>query len=156
MKVGSVEISLDGISVVDRFGGGLRPAQPGLDTVQEFRIETVGSDARYSRPATVTLATRSGTNEIHGSVFETHRNNGGDLVARARQDGSAKAPQLIRNEYGASAGGPVYFGKNIYDGRNKTFWFAAFEGLRQRQGRRAGSGNAPFGVPTEAMWNGDL
>jgi hypothetical protein len=156
LKVGSLEITLDGISLVDRFGGGIARVQPGLDTVQEFRIETVGSDARYSRPATVTLSTRSGTNEIHGSVFETHRNNGWNLVSRARQDGSAKAPQLIRNEFGASAGGPVYLGKNLYDGRNKTFWFAAFEGLRQRQGRRVGSVVPPYGVPTEAMWNGDL
>ena len=46
MKVGSTEMTLDGISVVDRFGGGLRPVQPGLDTIAEFRIETVGSDAR--------------------------------------------------------------------------------------------------------------
>ncbi|MEW5976844.1 MAG: TonB-dependent receptor [Acidobacteriota bacterium] len=155
LKVGSLEITLDGISLVDRFGGGISRVQPGLDTVEEFRIETVGSDARYSRPATVTLATRSGTNEVHGSIFETHRNNGWNLVSRARQDGSAKAPQLIRNEYGVSAGGPFYLG-NLYDGRNKTFWFAAFEGLRQRQGRRAGCCFGPYGVPTEAMWNGDL
>src|SRR5574337_918944 len=66
LKVGSLEITLDGISEVDRFGGGFARVQPGLDTVQEFRIETVGSDARYSRPANVTLATRSGTNEFHG------------------------------------------------------------------------------------------
>ena len=50
-------------------------------------LETVGSDARYSRPATVTLATRSGTNQFHGSAFETHRNNGAGLLARrGRQD----------------------------------------------------------------------
>ena len=61
LKVGSLEITLDGISMVDRFGGGIARVQPGLDTIQEFRIETVGSDARYSRPATVMLATRSGT-----------------------------------------------------------------------------------------------
>ncbi|MGH9850523.1 MAG: carboxypeptidase regulatory-like domain-containing protein, partial [Blastocatellia bacterium] len=75
LKVGSLEITLDGVSLVDRFGGGISRVQPGLDTVQEFRVETVGSDARYSRPATVILATRSGTNEFHGTAFETHRNN---------------------------------------------------------------------------------
>ena len=77
-----MEITLDGVSLVDRFGGGVARVQPGLDTVQEFRVETVGSDARYSRPATVILATRSGTNEFHGSVFETHRNNAAGLLAR--------------------------------------------------------------------------
>jgi len=40
---------LDGLSIVDRFGGGIERVQPGLDTVQEFRIETNGSNARYAR-----------------------------------------------------------------------------------------------------------
>lgn len=149
LKVGSVEISLDGISVVDRFGGGLRPAQPGLDIIQEFRIETVGSDARYSRPATVTLATRSGTNEFHGSVFEYHRNNGAGLRTRNRLDTTGGANKLIRNEYGVTAGGP--FMVPGYDGRNKSFWFFNYEGFKQRQERLTVSA-----VPTDAMWGGDL
>ncbi|HEY2933429.1 MAG TPA: carboxypeptidase-like regulatory domain-containing protein [Acidobacteriota bacterium] len=151
LKVGSLEITLDGISLVDRFGGGIARIQPGLDTIQEFRIETVGSDARFSRPATVTLSTRSGTNQFHGSVFETHRNNVGGLLARRREEkpGAPKA-HLVRNEFGASAGGPFYLGR-WYDGRNKTFWFAAYEGLRNRQ-----SSFISDVVPTEAMWNGDL
>ena len=69
MKVGSTEMLLDGVSLVDRFGGGIERVQPGLDTVQEFRIETSGSNARYSRPATVTLVTKSGTNHLHGSAL---------------------------------------------------------------------------------------
>ncbi len=151
LKVGSLEITLDGVSLVDRFGGGIARIQPGLDTIQEFRIETVGSDARYSRPATVTLATRSGTNQFHGSVFETHRNNAGGLLARRREESTgATLAHLVRNEFGASAGGPFYLGK-WYDGRNKTFWFAAYEGLRNRQ-----SSFISDVVPTEAMWNGDL
>ncbi|PYV09821.1 MAG: hypothetical protein DMG07_22315 [Acidobacteria bacterium] len=152
LKVGSLEITLDGISVVDRFGGGIARVQPGLDTVQEFRIETVGSDARYSRPATVTLATRSGTNQFHGSVFETHRNNGGGLLARRREDpANNKPPQLIRNEFGASAGGPLWLGP-LYNGHDKTFWFASYEGSR----RLEQSLSINKVVPTEAMWNGDL
>jgi len=143
MKVGSADVLLDGISFMDRFGGGLRPVQPGLDTVQEFRIETAGSSAQYSRPATMTLVTKSGTNEIHGSVFWTHRNNFGGLRARQRQDFFDKPPQYIRNEFGASAGGPVI--------RNRTFWFAAYEGHRQRESRFARTQ-----VPTEAIWAGDF
>ncbi len=156
LKVGSLEITLDGISLVDRFGGGIARIQPGLDTVQEFRIETTGSDARYSRPATVTLATRSGTNAFHGTVFETHRNNTAGLVARQRDqypnaDGTFNWPHLIRNEFGASAGGPVWLGK-LYDGHDKTFWFFAYEGARQRESYY------PYYtyVPTADMWNGDL
>src|SRR5260370_11578088 len=72
----------DGISIVNRFSGGIDTVQPGLDTVQEFRIETNGSSARYARPATVTLASKSGTNQLHGSAFETLRNNGGGMCCR--------------------------------------------------------------------------
>ncbi len=143
MKVGSADILLDGISFMDRFGGGLRPVQPGLDTVQEFRIETAGSSAQYSRPATMTLVTKSGTNELHGSLFWTHRNNFGGLRARQREDFFEKPPQYIRNEFGASAGGPII--------RNRTFWFAAYEGHRQRESRFARTQ-----VPSEAIWAGDL
>jgi hypothetical protein len=152
MKVGSLEITLDGTSLVDRFGGGISRVQPGLDTIQEFRIETVGSDARFSRPATVTLATRSGTNQFHGSLFETHRNNGGGLRARRRNETPSNVPpQLIRNEFGASAGGPLWLGP-LYDGHDKTFWFASYEGLRTRQSRFT----IYTTTPTTAMWNGDL
>ncbi len=142
MKVGSTEMTLDGISLVDRFGGGMARVQPGLDTVQEFRIETAGSSARYSRPATVALVTKSGTNEVHGDVFWTHRNNAAGLRARRRED-TGEASQYIRNEFGVAVGGPVI--------KNKTFWFAAYEGQRQRQARFARTS-----VPTAAMWGGDL
>ncbi|MBI3650765.1 MAG: TonB-dependent receptor [Acidobacteria bacterium] len=152
LKVGSLEITVDGISIVDRFGGGIARVQPGLDTIQEFRLETVGSDARYSRPATVTLSTRSGTNQLHGSIFETHRNNASGLLARNRQQTQTVAtfPKLIRNEFGGSAGGPIYIPK-LYDGHNKSFFFVAYEGLRAIE-----SNTHRGSVPTDAMWNGDF
>ena len=149
LKVGSVEMLLDGISLVDRFGGGIARVLPGVDTIEEFRIETVGSSARYARPATVALVTKSGTNQLHGRLFETHRNDGAGLRSRRRQDGN-QASKLIRNELGGSAGGPVYL-PSLYDGRNKSFWFFAYEAQRLRttlfqQDR----------VPTLEMWNGDF
>jgi len=149
MKVGSTEMLFDGISYVDRFGGGISRVQPGLDTIQEFRIETAGSGAQFSRPATVELVTRSGTNQIHGALFETMRNNGAGLRARARPDGN-DAAKLIRNEYGGWASGPVLV-PGLYNGKNKTFWFFDWEGLKQRE-----KSFARTGVPTPAMWNGDL
>jgi hypothetical protein len=148
-KVGATEMLQDGVTMVDRFGGGVQRIRPGLDTVQEFRIETAGSNARYSHPATVQLFTKSGTNEIHGSVFETFRNNGGGLRARQRQDGNTPA-FMNRNEFGASVGGPVYIPK-VYNGKNRSFFFFAFEGLRQR--------TKVFQqdyVPTAQIWSGDF
>jgi len=149
MKVGSAEILQDGVSIVSRFGGDIDRVQPGLDTVQEFRIETNGSNARYSHPATISLVTKSGTNNLHGSAFDTFRNNAAGLRARQRQDGNSSA-KYIRNEFGASAGGPVYLPK-IYNGRNRTFWFFSYEGLRQRE--KVFQSDI---VPTSALWSGDF
>ena len=106
----------------------------------------------------MTLVSRSGTNEFHGTAFETHRNNSAGLLARRRENPIGfKPPKLIRNEFGVSAGGPLWlpkplFGPLSHDGRNKTFWFAAYEGLRERSSRLT---DEPT-VPTAAMWGGDL
>src|SRR6185312_7935699 len=142
MMVGSTEMLLDGVSYVDRFGGGISRVQPGLDTIQEYRIETAGSGAQYDRPATIELVTRSGTNQIHGAVYETMRNNYGGLTSRLRSDGNNPA-KLIRNEFGGWAGGPIV--------KNKTFWFYDQELLRQRQ-----EVFAQASVPTASMWGGDF
>ncbi len=142
MMVGSTEILLDGMSYVDRFGGGISRVQPGLDTVQEYRIETAGSGAAFDRPATIQLVTRSGTNAFHGGLFETLRDNYGGLVARAIQDGNTPA-KLIRNEFGGFVGGPIV--------KNKTFFFYDQELLKQRQ-----EVFAQAAVPTAAMWGGDF
>lgn len=150
LKVGSVDMTVDGVSIQDRYSGNVVQIQPGLDTVQEFRTETTGSSARYARPATVTVVTKSGTNQLHGSLFETHRNNSGGLVARRRENLTNTSPELIRNEFGATAGGPLLIPK-VYDGRNKTFWFFSYEGLRQHE-----SMPAVGSVPTDAMWGGNL
>lgn len=149
MKVGATEMNFDGMSMVDRFGGGIARMQPGLDTVQEFRIETAGSGAQYSRPATIDVVSRSGSNELHGALFETFRDNAYGLRARQRTDGNTPA-KYIRNEYGGYASGPVLIPK-LYNGRNKTFWMVDWEGMKQRQNKFATTG-----VPLASMWNGDL
>jgi hypothetical protein len=143
MKVGSTEMLLDGISLVDRYGGGMARVQPGLDTIQEFRVETAGSDAQYDRPATVSLVTKSGTNDFHGAAFETFRNNFGGLRARQIQDSGGTPPEYIRNEFGASAGGRII--------KNKTFWYFSYEGMRLRQQVFARTQQ-----PTDAIWGGDF
>lgn len=149
-KTGSGDMLLDGAAIGDRYWGYTtirRP--PGLDTIQEFKIETSNSSAKYMVPTTMILSTKSGTNELHGAAFETARNNAFG-VARQRQEVWSTAPKLIRNEFGASSGGPVYIPK-IYNGKNKTFWFFAYEAQRIRnESYWTGS------VPTTAMRNGDF
>jgi hypothetical protein len=152
MKVGSLDINLDGVTQVDRFGGGMMRVQPGIETIQEFRIETVGSDASFTQPATVILATRSGTNQLHGGGYEYLRDNSVIGPARLRSDPlNVPVPLLIRNEFGGYVGGPVYI-PHVYDGRDKSFWFFDYEGLRDHE---RSSVLQPW-VPTTAMWAGDL
>ena len=143
MKVGSTDMSLDGISMVDRFSGGISRVQPGLDIIQEFRFETAGSDAAYSRPSTVSMVSKSGTNEWHGNLFETFRNNYGGLIARARQDTYTTPPKYIRNEYGGTASGPIV--------KNKIFWLYSYEAMKLRQ-----QVYSQTQVPGDALWAGDF
>jgi hypothetical protein len=106
--------------------------QPPIDTLAEYKIDNSSFPAEYGRNAgaIVNLATRSGTNEYHGELFEFFRNN--DLDARnffnaAKSSTGAPLPQapFKRNDFGADFGGPIV--------KNKVFFFLAYEGLRQHQ-----------------------
>lgn len=151
LRTGSHEFMLDGAPMANRntMMSSLFSRPPGLDTIQEFKVEVNNSSAKFTRPTTAIVTTKSGTNQIHGTAFETARNNGFG-VARARTDYYSKPPQLIRNEFGASAGGPVYIPK-VYNGKNRTFWFFAYEAVRNI---------TPYtynaSVPTDAMRKGDF
>ena len=150
----AMEYSLDGAPQTNRnFGSPANTSQailPDPDSVQEVRFETLNSSAQFATPATVILTTKSGTNQIHGSMFETARNNYFG-IARARQDPSNfKAPQLIRNEFGLNIGGPIFVPK-AYDGRNRSFFFVAFERFSLRSSQQQ-----LMRVPTMAMRGGDF
>jgi hypothetical protein len=148
-RLGSAEVSLDGASLQDRYRGATEVRPPSLDTIQEFKVETNSSSAKFSRPTTVVLTTKSGTNQIHGTLFETNRNNAIGK-ARRREDAYEKPPYLNRNEWGGTFGGPVFLPK-LYNGRDRTFFFFAYEGKKQVSPSTAG-----FNVPTEAMRKGDF
>ncbi|MBI4902654.1 MAG: carboxypeptidase regulatory-like domain-containing protein [Acidobacteria bacterium] len=125
-----VEFLQDGAVLANRDTGEISGRPPGMDTIEEFRVETNNSSAKLNRPGTVIVNTRSGTNKFHGSLYEVARNNNlGFGVARTRQDFSSRPGHLVRNEFGGSAGGPVVLPK-LYNGRNKTFWFGSYEAFR--------------------------
>ncbi|NDJ13783.1 MAG: hypothetical protein EBY17_21740 [Acidobacteriia bacterium] len=150
----AMEYSQDGAPMTNRnFGSAGNTAQstlPDPDAVQEARFETMNSSAQFATPATVILTTKSGTNQIHGSVFETSRNNYFG-IARARQDpANLVAPQLIRNEFGGSVGGPITLPK-LYNGKNRTFFFFAYERFSLRR-----ASQQLMSVPTVAMRTGDF
>jgi len=145
----ATELLQDGAVLENREWQSIPARPPGLDTIAEFRSETNNSSAKLNRPGTFMLTTRSGTNEIHGSVFETARNSGLG-VARAREDFYLKPPHLVRNEFGASVGGPVWFPK-IYNGKNRTFFFFAYEGYQLRS-----ASTRSIAVPTPEFRQGNF
>jgi hypothetical protein len=151
LRATSMEFLQDGAVLTNRDTGDLAARPPGLDSVEEFRVETNGSSAKLNRPATTIIQTRSGTNALHGAVFETARNNGIG-VARAREDfyPDGKPPHLVRNEFGASLGGPVVLPK-IYNGKNRSFFFFSWESYRNME-----SSTTSIDMPTMAMRQGDF
>jgi hypothetical protein len=147
--IGTHTLLFDGTAMNEVWEGWDIGRTPGLDAVEEFKVEVNTSSAKFTRPTTVVLSSRSGTNEFHGALFYTNRNSGYG-VARQRQDNYTKPPFLNRNEYGASGGGPIYIPR-LYDGRNRTFFFFAWEAQKFYR-----STTARFNVPTAAMRNGDF
>lgn len=145
----SVELYQDGAVIKNRDTGDWSGRLAGVDSVEELRVETSLSSAKFDRPGSVILSTRSGGNRIHGTLFETNRNSGIG-VARRRQDYYTKPPHYVRNEFGGSIGGPVFLPK-IYDGRNRTFFFTSYE-----VNRIASSSTTSTTMPTMAMREGDF
>jgi hypothetical protein len=144
------EYVLDGAVVANVEQGGVTFRQPDPDSIQEVRVETSNSSAKFDLPSTTILTTKSGTNSFHGSLFETNRNNGYG-IARLRQDAPGRiAPKYIRNEFGASVGGPIIIPK-IYNGREHAFFFIAYERQEQRQ-----AVTQQLFVPTVAMRAGNF
>jgi hypothetical protein len=113
------------------------------EAMQEFKVQASTYSAEFGRSpgAQVNIATKAGTNEIHGVLYEYFRNN--DLDAKNFFDRPGPIPGYKRNQYGTSVGGPIK--------KNKTFYFGNFEGARIRQGITKVATE-----PTAAMKNGDF
>lgn len=131
---------VDGVSNRNPVSGGAQ-VRPPLDAVEEFRVETSGFSAEYGgfSGGIIGITMRSGTNELHGSVFEYLRNEALDSRGFFDED----RLRLRRHQYGGTLGGPVV--------RNKSFFLVSFEGRYQSIARtRLGS------VPTELEHKGDF
>ena len=115
---------------------------PNPDAVQEFSLDSNNMSAQFGNSAggVVNIVTRSGTNEIHGDLFEFLRN--GDL--NARNFFAPTHDSLNRNQFGGSVGGPIV--------KNKLFYFGTYQGTRIRS---AAQGQIGF-VPTAAERTGDF
>jgi outer membrane receptor protein involved in Fe transport len=121
---------LDGISLNDYANGApgsVLGGSLGVDAIQEFSVLTSNYSAEYGKTSggVVNAITRSGTNQIHGSAYEFLRNN--KLDARNFfDDPTQSTPPFKRNQFGGAIGGPIL--------KNRTFFFADYEGIRQSKG----------------------
>jgi hypothetical protein len=142
-----LSMTVDGISTMGaRTNGPLTELFPSFNAIEEIRVGQVINPAEFSGVADITTISKSGTNKFHGGVFENLQNT----ALNASNTFSHTTPTLKMNDFGFYVGGPILFPK-LYNGRDKTFFFASYEGLRlPRQQVQIES------VPSLAMRNGDL
>ncbi len=142
-----VQYSVDGASTVNiRQNGALANMNPSSELISEFKVSQFNNNAEFAQLGDVTIATKSGTDHLHGSVFEYMQNS----VLDATPFGLPVKPHKEFNTFGGSLGGPVKI-PGLIKGTPETFFFAAFEGNRR-------SLTAPLflNVPTAAMRAGNL
>ncbi len=144
----SNDVLIDGVSV-NLFGqhGGVNSTidVPSLEAVQEFKIQSNFSadTTGFSGSTAVNMIIRSGTNSLHGGAFEFLRNNVFTANDWFNNRAGVKLPPRRFNQFGANAGGPIR--------KDKTFFFANYEGFRDRQ-----PSTLQAGVPSAAMRTGDF
>lgn len=151
-RVGSVtgsradqgNITVDGIDANDQATGQAfaTTGNAPIDAIQEFRTVSANPSASEGRSSggQIELVTKSGTNEFHGSLREFNRTAATAANSFFNNRSGVARPQLTRNQFGGSIGGPVYFprfgegGPRLFEGRDKLFFFFDYEGRRDAQG----------------------
>lgn len=149
---GAVDILVDGATIVLASPSLQMNYGVSVEAVQEFKVMTNTFDAQFGRTGggVINLVTKSGTNDLHGSVYDFLRNEVLDANSWINDLQGSPKPTDTQNDFGAIISGPVYIPK-LYHGRNKTFFMFNYEGFRYNTG-----GNSLTSAPTQAMANGDF
>ncbi len=126
---------------------------PSIEAVTEFTVDTNGFKAEYGQAAggIMSFASKSGTNEFHGTAYEFLRNNALDANNFFNNAQGIARPIYKQHDFGGSVGGPVWIPK-LYNGRNRTFFFFSYEEFKNREGATG----ATRTVPTAEMYDGDF
>ena len=149
---GAFATTFDGVSVnTNRQGNTTETSYltPSVEAITEFSVDTNGFKAEYGQAGggVISFASKSGTNEVHGSAYDFIRND----IMDARGFFPATKGVYRQNDFGGSLGAPVWIPK-VYNGKNRTFFFVAYEGFRNRQG----SPGVISSVPTPEMFQGNF
>jgi Carboxypeptidase regulatory-like domain len=144
--------TLDGLSVnTNRSADATETAYltPSLEAITEFSVDSNGFKAEYAQAGggAISFVSKSGTNQYHGNAYDFLRNE--DFDARGF---FAKQRSIYKqNDFGGTLGGPISIPK-LYNGKNRTFFFVAYEGFRNR----IGNNGSILTVPTPEMYQGDF
>ena len=142
-----LSVTIDGISSVGvEYSGPVNEMFPSFNSIEEIRVSESNNNAEFSGVADITTVSKAGTAKLHGGVFENHENtvlNAGDVFANGK-------PKIVMNDFGGTLGGPLRI-PHIYNGRDKSFFFISFEGLRLPR-------ETPMllSVPSTDMRNGNI
>jgi len=146
-KPSMLSSSLDGISTVSPKGSApIAELFPSFDSIAEIRVSEINNTAEFGGISDITTISKSGTNAFHGGFYENNQVSALD----ARNTFAATVPHLTMNDFGGFIGGPVSVPK-LYHGKDRTFFFASYEGLR-----RPNSAVVIDSLPTAALRSGDL
>jgi hypothetical protein len=126
---------------------------PSIEAITEFTVDTNGFKAEFGQATggIMSFASKSGTNNIHGTVYEFLRNNAIDANNFFNNARNIARPIYKQHDYGFSVGGPVVIPK-LYNGKNKSFFFVSYEAFRNREGATG----VQRTVPSPEMYNGDF
>ena len=126
---------------------------PSVEAIEQFTVDTNGYKAEYGHAGggNLTYASKSGTNQLHGTAYEFIRNNDFDANNWFSNRSGIANSIYKQNDFGATAGGPIWIPKIIH-GKNRSFFFFSYEGFRNR----TGANGTTFTVPTPEMYNGDF
>ena len=144
--------SIDGIESMD-YDGFTYNFSPSIDAIAEFRVDTStsGTQVGAAAGADVNQIIKSGTNSLHGTLWEFNRNNEFTQSYDALAHVAVKPARLNQNQFGGNVGGPVYI-PHLYNGHNKTFFFFNAETGYQLNGVLQASTT----VPSAAVRSGDI
>lgn len=131
----SNEVLVDGIPTTTGFSN-VMTTVPNVDSTQEFKVQSNNLSAEWGRfgGGVINISTRSGTNQLHGSLFEFLRNDAFDANEFFNRGAGRDIPAFRMNQFGYAVGGPVVLPK-LYDGRNRSFFFTDYQGSRWRRGQ---------------------
>lgn len=130
----SNEVQIDGVPSTAGFFNQITTI-PSVEATQEFKVQSNNLSAEWGRSGggVLNVSTKSGTNELHGTLYEFLRNSAFDANEFFNNRAGRPIPPFRMNQFGGSAGGPLVLGK-LYNGCSKTFFFADYQGSRWRRG----------------------